>query len=58
MKLESMSSPLTHQSNAFAKHKLEYQKGDDTRMDVKADVVKNFTRPMQRQVREGVEGEE
>ena len=53
--MESMSSPLTHQSNAFAKHQLEYHQGDDTRMDVKVDVVKNFPRPMQRQVWEGVE---
>ena len=53
--MECISRPQTHQSNAFAKHKLENHQGNDTRMGVKVDVLKNFPRPMQRQVWEGVE---
>ena len=53
--MESMSRPQRHQSNAFAKHRLEYHQDYDARMEVKVDVVKNFPRPMQRQVWDGVE---
>ena len=53
--VESMTRPQAHKDNAFAKHNLEYHQGRDTSMEVKVDVVKNFTRPMQRQVWEGVE---
>jgi hypothetical protein len=53
--VESMTRPQAHKDNAFAKHNLEYHQERDTSMEVKVDVVKNFTRPMQRQVWEGVE---
>ena len=53
--MESVSRPQTNQSNAFAKHRLEYHQGNDTRMEIQVDVLKNFPRPMQRQVGEGVE---
>ena len=44
-------------TNAFANthQKLEYHQVRDTSMELKVDVVKNFPRPMQRQVWEGVE---
>ena len=53
--MESVSRPQANQSNAFAKHRLEYHQGTDARMDIQVDVVKTFPRPMQRQVWEGVE---
>ena len=53
--MESVSRPQTNQSNAFAKHRLEYHQGNDARMEIQVDVLKNFPRPMQRQVWEGVE---
>ena len=53
--MKSMTRPQAHKDSAFAKHQLEYHQGRDTSMEVKVDFVKNFTRPMQRQVWEGVE---
>ena len=52
---EAMRNPGKNQSNAFAKHKLEYHQGVGEIMEVQVDIVKNFPRPMQRQVWEGVE---
>ena len=49
-----MRRPDTHKDNAFANHKLNYHQGNTDSMEVKVDVVTNFTRPMQRQVWEGV----
>ena len=48
--MESVSRPQTNQSNAFAKHRLEYHQGNYTRMEIYVDVLKNFPRPMQRQI--------
>ena len=50
-----MSRPQLHQSNAFAKHKLEYNQGNDTKKEVNEDMLKTFPRPMQRQMWECVE---
>ena len=52
--MESVSRPEINESNAFAKHRLEYHQGNDTRMEIQVDVMKTFPRPMQRQVWEGV----
>ena len=53
-----MTRPQAHKDNAFAKHKLEYHQGRHPSMEVKVDVVKNFTRPMQTQVWDGLEKRE
>ena len=41
-------------NNSFAKHKIEFHKGDQEDVKFKVNVLKTFKRPMERQIYEGV----
>ena len=51
--LEAINNPTRHKSNAFARHIIKEHKGKKCNIGVK--IVASFTRPLDRQVREGVE---
>ena len=53
--LNAIGNPTNHKHNAFAKHIIEQH--SDEREDVKfdIDIIGSFKRPLQRQIREGVE---
>ena len=44
-----------HESNALAKHLIEYHEGRGDRSAFRMDVMDSFKRPLQRQLREGIE---
>ena len=52
--LAAIKEPHKHKNNAFAKHVLEHHRGEK---DVKftIDIIKSYKKPLERQVREGVE---
>ena len=50
----AMKNPMNHQSNAFAKHIIEKHNGKKE-TEFKVNVVDTFQKPLERQVREGIE---
>lgn len=51
--LKAIGHPLTHKSNAFVKHMLEEHSEEEARF--RMDIVKSYRKPLEMQVREGVE---
>lgn len=51
--MNAIGNPEGHTSNAFARHIIEKHDGEET--DFKIDVVRSYKKPLERQVREGVE---
>ena len=54
MHMAAISNPNRHQSNAFGKHITEVH-DEDTEVQFKVDVIRSYNKPLERQVREGVE---
>ena len=50
-----MEDPHKYRNNAFSKHILEYHDGDRRGAKFKMDVICSYKKPLERQVREGVE---
>ena len=50
----AMNNPNRHQNNAFGKHIMEVHEGG-TDVQFKVDVIRSYKKPLERQVREGVE---
>ena len=52
--MAAIRDPDRHQNNAFSKHIREYHNGQ-SEVQFKVDIVKSYNKPLERQVREGVE---
>ena len=48
-----IKNPNNHKNNAFAKHSIEHHNSTETQY--KIDIIKSYKKPLERQVREGVE---
>ena len=54
--LQAIKHPESHQNqNAFAKHVVQVHKDEEEEVKVKLDIIKSFKKPLERQVREGIE---
>ena len=50
----AIREPAKYKANAFAKHIIEHHQGN-TNVKFKVDIIKCYQKPLERQVREGVE---
>ena len=50
----AIDEPSEHGSNAFAKHSIAEHKGEK-KIDYKVDIIRSYRRPLERQIREGIE---
>ncbi len=53
--LEAARTPKTHESNAIARHIIEYHESKNDYTTFKMDIINTFNRPLQRQLKEGIE---
>ena len=53
--LEAAKTPKSHENNAIARHILEYHESENDSTIFKMDVINSFNRPLQRQLKEGIE---
>ena len=51
--LEAIKKPSSHNTNAFAKHKMEYHLDEQAKF--RLSIIKAFDKPLQRQILEGIE---